>query len=197
MMRKTRKIRLVVKIPLTNGGFALVDDADAVLIQGINWWRHDHKDRNVSYAVNRGRAMHRVILGLRKGDGVHTDHGDGNGLNNQRYNLSATTCSRNQVNRRKARSSTGYQGIYWDRFQKRFKVMTKRDRKLIWLGSAKTLNEAIEVYQHGFKRVWGTGVPFSYNKQEKPTISSLMTTGTATAPGDSPGNHRSGPGDMA
>jgi hypothetical protein len=42
--------------------------------------------------------MHRMILGLKPGDGVHTDHWDGNGLNNQRANLRQGSRSQNMRN---------------------------------------------------------------------------------------------------
>lgn len=102
------------EIPLLNRhgdkvSVALVDDQD------FNWlskwtWRLA-KNRNKEYA-NRGKwdkqgrktvtfCMHREIFGTNVGQ---IDHRDGNGLNNQRYNLRPSTHCENGYNRAKPKS---------------------------------------------------------------------------------------------
>lgn len=56
--------------------------------------------------------MHRVILGLEKGDKLEGDHKDGNGLNNQRRNLRVATRTENHHNRTKYKTNTsGFKGV--------------------------------------------------------------------------------------
>lgn len=89
------------RILLTQGKYALVDDAD---FEYLNQWKWcAHKIGSIYY-VKRGHnwnkkkkcwneilSMHRVILGLSKGDGICTDHINGNGLDNRHCNLRACT----------------------------------------------------------------------------------------------------------
>lgn len=111
-------------IPLTQGKFAQVDNSDyewlmqwnwsAQLINGI-WYAH----RGVRLPRTGFRAygkvikilMHRQILGLKKRWELG-DHEDGNGLNNQRYNLRKATNSQNLRNSRKRKNaSCKYKGV--------------------------------------------------------------------------------------
>ena len=114
-------------VELTQGQFAVVDDADLPLVDGYSWCATSKTKRGKAcwYAttgvqVGGGRQttcfMHRLILGLQPGD-PQVDHRDGDGLNNQRNNLRLATNSQNQANsngspsRRKSR----YKGVYWNR----------------------------------------------------------------------------------
>jgi hypothetical protein len=105
-------------IPLTQGKFAMVDDADfdwlnqwnwqANLIKGI-WYatrgiREPKIARGIYGKVVRV-SMHRVILDL-KDRWELGDHLDGNGLNNQRSNLRKATNSQNLRNSYKHRLKT-------------------------------------------------------------------------------------------
>lgn len=106
------------RITLTQGKFTLVDDADYDWLMQWSWFAQ--KGRSTYYAVRTtshvdGKqysvAMHRELLGLRMGDGIFSDHCDGNGLNNRRFNL--RTCS-NSENRRnsliQSNNTSGYKG---------------------------------------------------------------------------------------
>ena len=97
------------QIPLTRGYFALVDDEDFERLN-LHKWRVQITPRN-KYAVRQYRqpgnmdkrifvSMHRTILGLVNGNILDCDHKDGNGLNNQKYNLRKCTRSQNLANRR-------------------------------------------------------------------------------------------------
>ena len=93
------------EIKLTQGKVALVDDEDFDFLNQWKWCAH--KDGNNFYAVrvdySNGRAnkkflsMHRVLLGLTDPK-IFPDHKDGDGLNNQRYNLRIATPSQNVIN---------------------------------------------------------------------------------------------------
>jgi len=148
-------------IPLTQNKFALVDDADFVELSKHKW--HAHKNQSVFYAAssspnkrhgNKIVKMHRHILGLKYGDGVQIDHRDGNGLNNQKSNLRICTYKENQMNRRKARGSSRYKGVYWCDRDKRWmaKIFYK---KAIYIGSFKSETEAAKAYNQAALKHFG------------------------------------------
>lgn len=99
------------KIPLTRGLVAIVDDEDYESLSRSTWHAVCRTTRATRYAARReyqggGRkngvfeyiAMHRQILGLRKGDGVEVDHINGDGLDNRRCNLRIATRAENRRN---------------------------------------------------------------------------------------------------
>lgn len=102
------------QIPLTQGLFALVDDEDFEYLNQFKW--HVGGIGNNTYVATqnyKGRRfpshkktawMHRIILGITN-PAVYVDHKDGNGLNNQRYNLRIATHGQNKAN------SIKYKGI--------------------------------------------------------------------------------------
>ncbi len=101
-----------MRITLTQGHVALVDDADYHVVAGMRW--HAWWSGWSWYAVNthRGKTtyMHRFLLGAPAGQEV--DHRNGNGLDNQRANLRLASSSQNKQNRSRVKSS-GFKGVYW------------------------------------------------------------------------------------
>src|SRR5581483_10784361 len=96
------------KIPLTQGKIALVDDADFEWLSQWKWCAQKSFTREVWYAVShisnpappprqRRLIMHRLIVGAALGGEV--DHRDGDGLNNQRFNLRQADHAGNMRNR--------------------------------------------------------------------------------------------------
>lgn len=86
---------------------AVIDDADFDLVKGYDWFLHQSKNTIYAYANIRDEdgkwqviSMHRLILGLKRGDKRKGDHINGDGLNNQRSNLRATTNQDNCRNRK-------------------------------------------------------------------------------------------------
>ena len=112
------------KIPLTQNKFALVDDADYDWLNQFKWYARNEGQRY--YACRSFRVdghvhhivMHRLILGLKEGDGKITDHIDGNGLNNSRSNLRICTSAENNFNQRpQAGKTSKYKGVHWDKIK--------------------------------------------------------------------------------
>jgi hypothetical protein len=93
-------------VPLSGGGFATIDAADAPLVTGHSWERIDGS--HTSYASTRihGKrmAMHRLIV--RPAVGLEVDHIDHDGLNNRRANLRAATRQQNKWNGRKVQQAS-------------------------------------------------------------------------------------------
>lgn len=107
----------VIRIKLTQGQHAIINECDAPLILLYCW--HCYIDPgNRKYAVRTRRKtelpgrkailMHRVIHG---GAAQHTDHINHNGLDNRRSNLRAATSSQN-VSNQLGRAASGYKGVY-------------------------------------------------------------------------------------
>lgn len=101
------------KIALTQGLFALVDDADFEWLNQWKWKVHRNK-----FGLYAGREeaeklvlMHRLIMNA--SDKFEVDHRNRNGLDNQRVNLRLATRSQNMANRRLFSNNTsGYRGVY-------------------------------------------------------------------------------------
>lgn len=106
----------VIKIPLGNDQFALIDADDLPKIQGYKW-RLAQSPNGGKYASaakkKQGRItwfwMHRLIMEVE--DGGFVDHVNRDGLDNRRANLRHCTRSQNQANRRLSRNTSGYRGV--------------------------------------------------------------------------------------
>lgn len=92
-------------------GFAVVDAADFALVAAHPWSLTGRPER--LYPRTTGDIqMHRLILGLKRGDGAITDHRNGNQFWNTRENLVITDQSANMHNRAAfANSQTGIKGV--------------------------------------------------------------------------------------
>lgn len=105
-------------IPLTQGLFTQVDDADFNEQNQHKWYARKHG--NTFYASRAYRAdgkrttlsMHHEIMQTPKG--MDTDHRDSNGLHNERENLRVCTKSQNQINRG-GHGKSAYHGVFYDR----------------------------------------------------------------------------------
>jgi len=102
------------EIPLTQGKVALVDDGDYAELNKHKWCAH-LRGRNWYVTRFDGETqihMHRVIKNAP--DDKRVDHINGNGLDNQRYNLRICTQQQNTQNRRKwlRTCSSAYKGVY-------------------------------------------------------------------------------------
>jgi hypothetical protein len=105
-------------IPLTQGKFAQVDDADFEELSRFSWCAVKGK-RDTFYAFRRdkqrrGVPMHRQITDAP--EGLKVDHIDTNGLNNCRDNLRLATNAENMWNSRaRLQNRSGIKGVYEDK----------------------------------------------------------------------------------
>lgn len=112
------------EIPLRNkgriAGWAQVDDEDYARLIRFKWNLLPSKTGYAAYATRCGQGkrtiyMHHEMLPLRAEFDV--SHEDGNGLNNQRYNLAYKTHSANCLNRGdllRSVNRSGIRGVYCD-----------------------------------------------------------------------------------
>lgn len=126
-------------IPLSTGGFAIVDDEDFEKVCNRTWWECD------GYAVTalprEGRKnsplvqMQVFLLGTRRGEEI--DHRDRNRLNNRRRtNLRFVTHSFNLANRPKPRGEylSEFKGVSWHTPRQKWRAYIKVNYRQIHLG---------------------------------------------------------------
>lgn len=106
-----------VKIELTQGFNAIIDCVDKKLIDQYKW--HIQKAKSTCYAQARTKQcdlhrltilMHRLIMGLEKGDKRQVDHINHNGLDNRRCNLRIVDRVQQNIHARK--QSRTLRGVY-------------------------------------------------------------------------------------
>ena len=100
-------------IELTQGFITEVDDQDYDYLNQFSWrvmnsgWTcYAIRDKVMEDGTRTTVLMHRELMNTP--DGMVTDHINGNGLNNQRYNLRACTYSENRLNTYKTRDLCNY-----------------------------------------------------------------------------------------
>lgn len=128
-------------IYLTNGGEALVDDADYDIISKYKWY--GEKNHLTTYARRTDSAkpirMHNMIMGEYRGQFI--DHISRNGLDNTRCNLRFVLYSDSNMNRGRPKHNTsGYKGVV--RVGKKWRAQVQVNGKGIHLGMFDTPEEA-------------------------------------------------------
>lgn len=94
-----------MKIELSKGMVAIIDDDDFDLVKSINWYALNSRGRFYAHAVIDGKSvlMHRIIMSVP--DGMFTDHINNDSLDNRKSNLRICTHSENMRNRKLSKAS--------------------------------------------------------------------------------------------
>ena len=155
-------------IPLTQGGFAIVDAEDYDRLAKYKWYRR--QDGNTFYAFRhhgwKGRKiiMHRGIMRAPKG--LIVDHIDGNGLNNRKSNLRLCSATENARNRRPvANCHSRYKGVTWDKNQKKWQVRISDSGKCIYLGRFDNEMEAAIAYDRKAEQLFAEFAYLNFGKK--------------------------------
>lgn len=152
------------QIPLTQNKFALVDDDTYLAVSHLKWhvlkigkiWyaARNIKDENGKYHM---MYLHHCIIGHPLNNLV-ANHIDGNGLNNQRYNLEIVTQRKNTQNKQIHRNgrlpgtclaTTKHEDKIYTYWMSYIRINGKRE----YLGTFNTEQEAYNVYLEALKKV--------------------------------------------
>lgn len=148
-------------VELSNGGFALVDDADLCLVADRSW-RHTRDGRSIyvvsskppKSAVHTSRLMHRVILDAPSNRLV--DHINGNGLDNRCSNLRLATRAQNSQNRQvHANGSPPFRGVTLHRQTGKWQAQLKTSGRSLYLGLFATPEAAARAYDSAARENFG------------------------------------------
>lgn len=151
-------------IPLTQGKFAIVDNEDFKRLSTYKW--QVKLDKHVWYArafsaMKDGKrewlSMHRIILGLTKGDKQQSDHINHNGLDNRRCNLRICTCGQNLQNQRPQikNKTSKYKGVSWRRDRKFWTAKIQLNKKRISAGNYQSEIDAAKAYNQKAMELFG------------------------------------------
>jgi hypothetical protein len=164
MPKAARPIRIdgdLAYVTLTKGLVAVIDAADVPLVDGVNWCASGPAEA-VYAARSSGRVngrqefilMHRLLVGTAAG--LHTDHIDGNGLNNRRSNLRQATPSENACNRGiSKRNSSGAKGVCFAKDTGKWQAAIRVAGILMYLGQFKCRTGAALAYAKASKQMHG------------------------------------------
>ena len=137
------------KLPLQEGKYAIVDNEDFDYLNQWHWWDHGTyvvRDERYGKRINNKKyrfLIHRVILGLEKGNKKIVDHINHNPLDNRKCNLRVCTQVENQQNRGIYKNNTsGYKGVYWHKLGKKWMAYITHRGQRIHCGLHKTVEDA-------------------------------------------------------
>jgi hypothetical protein len=136
-----------VRIPLTQGKFALVD---AEWYPILNQWKWHHSCGYACRKIGPKGAkqmirMHRFIMSAP--EGMHVDHINHDRLDNRSQNLRVATPSENQGNRRlNKNSTTGYKGVHFFPDRNKYVATIRHNYKTHCLGYYETPEQAARAY---------------------------------------------------
>ncbi len=158
---------LVKFIKLTQGKYAIVDEAK---FEYLNQWRWQYAKQG-GYAVRAGqygvKQMHRILLNCRENE--FTDHLDGDGTDNRMENLRICSKSTNGMNRGKqANNTSGYKGVVWNKKLNKWvaQIGAKAVKKTIHLGVFLNKEDAAHAYDEAAKKLHGKFARLNF-KEEK------------------------------
>lgn len=150
------------KIPLTQGKYALVDDADYELLSQYKWHitKLGYPMRNNYQGVVDGKPknnpiyMHREIMDTPAG--MVTDHIDGDKLDNRRKNLQICTQGLNVAKRaNQSNNTSGYRGVTYNKRREKWVVRFTFAGKEWFLGYHEDKATAAKAYDKQAKSVLG------------------------------------------
>lgn len=144
---------VTIHIPLTKGKVAVIDRVDLALVGHLKWyamqntagnWYAHHKPYKLPYI-----SMHRLLMGLKTGNGGLVDHKDGDSLNNRRGNLRMSSWSLNGANRHRRAGACKFRGMNFT--SGKYQVVVGRE----YVGRFEDEVEAAKAYDVAASRIYG------------------------------------------
>lgn len=165
----------MMKISLSKGQVAIVDDAEFEKVSAFDWCakyvpctKSFYAVRNESIVIGgvkkrRTMSLHRFIMGLKYGDKRQVDHQNHDTLDNRRANLRVCTHVENARNvRMHSNNSSGYRGVTWNRDRKKWLAQAQLNSKQRYLGLFDTKEKASRAYEEFTDKHHGE---FKYRKR--------------------------------
>lgn len=154
----------MIRIPLTQGKEALIDDEDSDLISRFKWSLSRQTRGEYCYARTslprtgrrqRHMLMHRMILQAQPWEQV--DHANGNCLDNRRSNIRICSHRQNQFNQRKQNrvTSSAFKGVCLCKQTQLWMARIKIFGRNRWLGRHRTEREAALAYNAAAIELFG------------------------------------------
>lgn len=149
-------------IPLTKGKKTLVDGMDYAWLSQWKWLYHHtgYAARGERIKASTGKAktkfilMHRLINNTPKG--LHTDHINGNPLDNRRANLRSCSNMHNQRNRKSKRNTSSiYKGVFFIKAKGHWLAEIKVNKKAVYLGRFNCEEKAGQAYNAAAIKYFG------------------------------------------
>jgi HNH endonuclease/AP2 domain-containing protein len=129
-------------IPLSQGKFALIDEADFPRVSTLNWFLSQGYAKTHDPAKKRQKITLDFFL-LNPPEGFEPDHIDRDPLNCRRGNLRAITHAQNMQNRGANRNNTsGYRGVSWHKQAGKWVAQASIGTKHVSLGLFTSAEEA-------------------------------------------------------
>ncbi len=152
-------------IPLTQGQFALVSPQHYDWLNQWKWFALWRPKSNTFYAVRnspRGLGprhliqMHRLILGLERGDKREGDHRNRNGLDNRIGNLRLANHSQQKFNQGlRSDNASGYRGISKKKGRTHWRVEICENGNRHVIGYFRDLGDAIRARKEASEKYHG------------------------------------------
>jgi hypothetical protein len=138
----------------------ILSACDVERVMAHNWYVCDKRGKNpyFRYEIYKPQlkriSLHRFITNCPAG--MQVDHINLNTLDNRRENLRICTHKENSRNYPKPKNNTsGYKGVCWFKYKKRWKATIHVNKKTIHLGFFDTPEEAYKAYCEASKKYHG------------------------------------------
>jgi hypothetical protein len=153
------------EIRLSKGFVAKVDWEDYPWLSQLRWHVQGDSSSTRVYATTEGPEinkvriggirMHRLIMGLKKGDKRQVDHINRDTLDNRRENLRIVTQTQNSQNRNSGRGNkTGFKGV-WKHKEGKYTSQIQFEGRKIHLGLHRTAENAYKAYCSAARDLFG------------------------------------------
>lgn len=139
-----------------NGIETVVDEEEFLKLPPQKWIARRAEDGRI-YIYGKYGALHRQLMRMIKGDGLHVDHIRPNStLDNRMNNLRVATAAQNNANRGKNKNNTtGFKGVTWSPRRKKYQAQIFVNRKCLFLGRFETPQAAHQKYSEAAVKYFG------------------------------------------